>query len=62
MANVKEGTKSLKQPAQVIKSTGDTRKIRCKACGNLAVATSDGKGGYVWRCVSCKREYTFQTL
>jgi DNA-directed RNA polymerase subunit RPC12/RpoP len=35
----------------------DTRKLRCKKCGELAVAMSDGKGGTVQRCTGCGAEY-----
>lgn len=59
---VKQGTKDIKKPYQVVKSTGDVRKIRCQGCGNMAVRTPDGKGGSIWKCFSCGATFSFASM
>lgn len=54
---VTKGTKDARrqEAVQIVKSHGDVRKIRCR-CGNYAVATPDGKGGVMHKCI-CGKTY-----
>jgi hypothetical protein len=63
MAKVIKGTKDRKR-FQVLKGQADTRQIRCtnQKCRNIAVQVPDSKGGFVYRCQTCGREFSFMQL
>ena len=65
MSNVIRGTKDRRK-FQVVTGTkdasnfptaGETRKMRCKKCGELAVQMTDGKGGFQTQCPNCGSVY-----
>lgn len=70
MSNVIRGTKDRKN-FQVVTGTkdaanfptaGETRKMRCKKCGELAVQMPDGKGGLHLQCPNCNSVYKSTAL
>jgi uncharacterized C2H2 Zn-finger protein len=45
-----------KDPAN-FPSAGETRKLRCRRCGEIAVQMADGKGGFQTQCPNCGAVY-----
>lgn len=46
---------------KVIKGSSDTREMRCTnpKCGNVALQVPDGKGGTIYKCITCGTKYSF---
>lgn len=63
MAKVITGTKDRKK-FDVVKGEKDTRAIRCTnpKCKNVAIQVPDGKGGFMYKCASCRTTFRFTQL